>query len=170
MSNIFKPISLQIVPYFPHNLGQGCCAAAHLKHETMLKINAFLRKKNVLAFSRDFEVNGAFKINRQARSWDHLAAILILLPTQSEMQPAGFYRSLRATGMHFGWGMRRMRRIGNCLKTSFPPSTGGQGDFNSVGEFIYLMLCLRTASLFIGNFSPNSDEETEFQIHSPKIH
>lgn len=50
-------------------------------------------------------MNGAFKINRQARSWNHLAAILILLPTQSEMLPAGFFRSLRATGMHFGWGM-----------------------------------------------------------------
>lgn len=70
-------------------------------------------------------MTGTLEINRQTRSWDHLAAILILLPTQSEMLPEGFFRSLRATGMHLGWGMRRGKKNGNSPKTSFPPSTGG---------------------------------------------
>lgn len=69
-------------------------------------------------------MNGAFKIDRQARSWDHLAAILIFLPTQSEMLPSGFFRSLRATGIHSGRGRRR-EKLGHLPKTSFPPSTGG---------------------------------------------
>ena len=141
----------------------------------MLKINTFLQK-HVLAFSRDFEVNGAFKINRQARSWDHLAAILILLPTQSEMLPAGFFGSLRATGMHFGWGMRREKKMATLPR---PHSLHLQVDrvnldFNSVGEFVFMMftyvLCLRRISLLIGNFFPNSNGESDSQIHSPKIH
>ena len=84
-------------------------------------------------------MNGAFGINRQARSWDHLTAILILLPTQSEMLPSGFFRSPRATGMHFGRGMRR-EKLGNTPKTSFPPSTGvwSEGGFQQCwGIHIY---------------------------------
>lgn len=95
---------------------------------------------NVLALCRDFEVNGIFRINRQVRSRDHLAAILILLPTQSEMLPSGFFRSLRATGMHFGKGMRR-EKLGNAIKSSFPLSTGRwvSMNFNSVGKFIFII-------------------------------
>lgn len=121
-------------------------------------------------------MNGAFRINRQARSWDHLTAILILLPTQSEMLPSGFFRSPRATGMHFGRGMRR-EKLGNTLR---PHSLhlqvyGVRVDFNSVGEFIsmiftYMLCCLRRISQFIGNFFSNSNGESDFQIHSPNIH
>lgn len=124
MLKIFKP-SISAFSIFPHNLQQGCWEAAHESIGTAPEINAFCRS-DVLALSRDSEVMGAFQINRQIRSWDHLAAILTLLPTQSKMLPSGFFRSCKATGTHFGRGMKR-EKLGNVPNTSFPPSTGGWG-------------------------------------------
>lgn len=100
----------------------------------------------VLALSRDFEVNGTFRINRQARSWDHLTTILILLPTQSEMLPSGFFRSPRATGTHFGRGKRREKKKKvNTPKTSFfhLQVCGVSVEFNSVGNsYLFdLLIC-----------------------------
>ena len=114
-------------------------------------------RNNVLALSRDSEVNGTFRMNRQARSWDHLTTILILLPTQSEMLPPGFFRSPRATGTHFGRGKRREKMV-NTPKTSFFQDLqvcGVSVDFNSVENSYLLDLlicCLRRISQLIGNF------------------
>ena len=115
-------------------------------------------RNNVLALSRDFEVNGTFRMNRQARSWDHLTTILILLPTQSEMLPSGFFRSPRATGTHFGRGKRREKN-GQQSQDLILPSTGvwSKCGFQQCWEFIfirftYMWCCLRRISQLIGNF------------------
>lgn len=143
----------------------------------MPKINAFLQKQcfsSQQGFWSEWNL-----INRQARSWDHLAAILTLLPTRTEMLPSGFFRSLRATGMHFGRRIRRKKWATFPKPHFFHLQVGGVSvDFNSVEEFIFMILtyrlcCLRRISQLIGNFflkfwwrKGSSDSLTKYSLNT----
>lgn len=120
-------------------------------------------------------MNGAFRINRQARSWDHLTAILILLPTQSEMLPSGFSEALGrlACILEGKWEEKNWATLPR--PHSLHLQVCGVWISTVLGEFIfmiftYVLRCLRKTSQLIGNFFSNSDGKSDIQIHSPNTH